>query len=151
MRQVRLDCPGGFLIEPVRLPAQRDHVFVTEADGGRFGKLEEPARCQGLRDVVGCLRDADGRMRWGCNQSTCEPTPYGERLGLAARESLDVLRAGLASNRPFDQRTTTRRFNIYASDIGQMVALPRLSTFLAKEAPGASACLDHSGQSGGSP
>ena len=49
-----------------------------------------------------------------------------------------MLRAGLASNRPFDPRTTTRRFNIYASDIGQMVALPRLSTFLAKEAPGAS-------------
>jgi DNA-binding transcriptional LysR family regulator len=67
-----------------------------------------------------------------------EPTPYGERVGLAARESLDVLRAGLESNRPFDPATTTRRFNVYTNDIGQMVALPGLSTFLAKEAPGAS-------------
>src|SRR5215471_18836710 len=39
-----------------------------------------------------------------------QPTPYGERLGTAAREALDVLGAGLASNRPFDPRWSTRRF-----------------------------------------
>lgn len=66
-----------------------------------------------------------------------EPTPYGERVGAAARESLAVLRAGLASNRPFDPATTTRRFNIYTSDIGQMVFLPRLTAFLHDRAPGA--------------
>src|SRR5438128_150293 len=66
-----------------------------------------------------------------------QPTPYGERLGLAAREALDVLVAGLASNRPFDPRTTTRRFTLYANDVGQMVLLPRLLAFLKKEAPGA--------------
>jgi len=66
-----------------------------------------------------------------------EPTPYGERLGQAARESLDVLRAGLASNRPFDPATTTRCFNLYSSDIGQMAFVPRLYAFLRREAPGA--------------
>jgi DNA-binding transcriptional LysR family regulator len=66
-----------------------------------------------------------------------EPTPYGERLGRAAREALDVLRAGLASKPQFDPATTTRRFNIYITDIGQIVFLPSLLAFLAKEAPGA--------------
>jgi DNA-binding transcriptional LysR family regulator len=66
-----------------------------------------------------------------------KPTPYGERLGLAAREALDVLVAGLASNRSFDPKTTTRRFTFYLSDVGQMVMLPRLLAFLKREAPGA--------------
>jgi DNA-binding transcriptional LysR family regulator len=84
------------------------------------------------------LRDQLGDRLFTRTGKGVEPTPYGERVGLAARESLDVLRAGLASNRPFDPATTTRRFNIYLSDIGQMVSLPRLSAFLAKEAPSAS-------------
>jgi len=66
-----------------------------------------------------------------------QPTPYGERLGMAACEALDVLVAGLASNRPFDPRTTTRHFTLYANDVGQTVFLPRLLAFLRKEAPGA--------------
>jgi DNA-binding transcriptional LysR family regulator len=64
-----------------------------------------------------------------------EPTPYGERLGIAARESLEVMRAGLSSNRPFDPATSSRRFNIYTSDIGQMVFLPKLFAFLSENAP----------------
>jgi DNA-binding transcriptional LysR family regulator len=66
-----------------------------------------------------------------------QPTPYGERLGTAARQALDLLVTGLGSNRPFDSRTTTRRFTIYANDVGQTVMLPRLIAFLKKEAPGA--------------
>src|SRR5260370_15263151 len=66
-----------------------------------------------------------------------QPTPYGERLGTAAREALDVLLAGIASNRPFDPRTVARRFNVYMSDVGQMVLLPPLLAFLKKEAPNA--------------
>src|SRR5262245_13796019 len=34
------------------------------------------------------------------------PTPYGQRVGLAAREALEVLAAGLASNHPFNPGTT---------------------------------------------
>jgi DNA-binding transcriptional LysR family regulator len=66
-----------------------------------------------------------------------EPTPYGERLGRAAREALDVLQAGLASKPQFDPVTTTRRFNICLTDVGQIVFLPSLLAFLAREAPGA--------------
>ena len=64
-----------------------------------------------------------------------QPTPYGERLGTAAREALDVLGAGLASNRPFDPRRSTRRFTFFANDVGQMVFLPRLVAFFKQEAP----------------
>src|SRR5262249_28871654 len=65
-------------------------------------------------------------------------TAYGGRLVVVAREERDVLGAGPASNQPFDPRTTTRRFTIYANDVGQTVLLPRLIAFLKKEAPGAS-------------
>src|SRR5262245_39860030 len=66
-----------------------------------------------------------------------QPTPYGERLGMAAREALYVLLGWNASTRPFDPRTTTRRFTIYANDVGQTVLLPKLLAFLKTEAPGA--------------
>ena len=66
-----------------------------------------------------------------------QPTPYGDRLGIAAREALDVLVAGLASNRAFDPRTTTRRVTFYANDVGQMVNLPSLVPLLKREAPNA--------------
>jgi DNA-binding transcriptional LysR family regulator len=66
------------------------------------------------------------------------PTPYGERLSAAACKALDILRDGLASNLPFDARSTTRRFDVYLSDVGQMVMLPKLLAFLAREAPQAS-------------
>lgn len=68
-----------------------------------------------------------------------QPTPYGERLGTAAQEAVAVLVAGITSGRQFDPRTTTRCFNLYASDVGQMVLLPKLLGYLRKAAPGASA------------
>ena len=68
-----------------------------------------------------------------------QPTPYGERLSTAAQEAVAVLVAGITSGRQFDPRTTTRCFNLYASDVGQMVLLPKLLGYLRKAAPGASA------------
>jgi DNA-binding transcriptional LysR family regulator len=66
-----------------------------------------------------------------------QPTPYGERLGIAAREAVAGLVAAIASGRQFDPSTTTRCFNLYASDVGQMVFLPKLLGYLKKAAPGA--------------
>ena len=66
------------------------------------------------------------------------PTPYGQRVGLAAREALEVLVTGLASNRPFEPRTATRTFSCYMSDVGMMVMLPSLMTYMKKHAPGSS-------------
>ncbi len=66
------------------------------------------------------------------------PTPYGERLSMAARSALDILLDGLAANAPFDPASTGRRFNVYMSDVGQMVLLPKLLAFMEREAPRAS-------------
>src|SRR5665213_896978 len=63
------------------------------------------------------------------------PTPYGERLSLAAQQALDILVDGFATNAPFDPSATARRFNIFMSDVGQMVFLPKLLTFMANQAP----------------
>lgn len=63
------------------------------------------------------------------------PTPYGERLGLAAAEALTVIAAGLATNRPFDPLVSARNFNVYMSDIGQMVFLPKFLAHMKDEAP----------------
>jgi DNA-binding transcriptional LysR family regulator len=63
------------------------------------------------------------------------PTPYGERLGAAARAAMNILLDGFASDEPFDPAATARRFNIYLSDVGQMVFLPKLLAFLHKQAP----------------
>jgi DNA-binding transcriptional LysR family regulator len=67
-----------------------------------------------------------------------QPTPYGERVGAAARRAVDTLLEGLAADRPFDPYTSTRRFNIYLSDVGQMVLLPKVLAFMKDEAPHAS-------------
>jgi DNA-binding transcriptional LysR family regulator len=66
------------------------------------------------------------------------PTPYGERLSMAARDALNILLDGLASNEVFDPAHTTRRFTIYLSDVGQMVFLPKLLAFMGREVPYAS-------------
>jgi len=66
------------------------------------------------------------------------PTPYGDRLGTAAKDALEVLSAGLAVEPRFDPRTASRRFSIYLSNVGQLTFLPTLMSFLQREAPGLS-------------
>jgi DNA-binding transcriptional LysR family regulator len=66
------------------------------------------------------------------------PTPHGERLGSAARQALNILLDGFASDERFDPGETTRRFNVYLSDVGQMVFLPKLLAFMGRHAPQAS-------------
>jgi DNA-binding transcriptional LysR family regulator len=63
------------------------------------------------------------------------PTPYGERLSIAAQRALNILLDGLASNAPFEPMSTTRRFDVYLSDVGQMVFLPKLLTVMTEQAP----------------
>ena len=66
------------------------------------------------------------------------PTPYGERLGAAARKALDILLDGFVTDAHFDPRSTARRFNLFMSDVGQMVILPRLLAHMSSHAPKAS-------------
>jgi DNA-binding transcriptional LysR family regulator len=64
-------------------------------------------------------------------------TPVGERLARAARDAVEALHGGLADDRAFDPQNTDRVFNLFLSEVGQMVFLPRLLDFLHREAPGA--------------
>ena len=119
-------------ITQIRLVAELSRLNSVSAASQRIG-LSQSAASHALAK----LRRQLGDSLFTRNGHGVQPTPFGERLGRAARESLDVLRAGLASNRPFDPATTSRRFNIYASEIGQMTFLPSLYGLLNKEAPGA--------------
>ncbi len=65
-------------------------------------------------------------------------TPMGERLGVAARQAVDALQAGMSDELTFDPLTTSHVFDLYLNEVGQMVFLPKLLAFLAREAPGAS-------------
>jgi DNA-binding transcriptional LysR family regulator len=68
--------------------------------------------------------------------SGMRPTPYGERLSKAVSGALGLLRGGLEGNPAFEPAASRRIFNVYMSDVGQMVFLPRLLAQLKSEAPG---------------
>jgi len=115
----------------IRLLAELSRLRSVSAASRKIG-LSQSAASHALAK----LRRQLGDPLFSRTGNAFQPTPYGERLGTAAREALDVLVAGLASNRPFDPRTATRRFTLYANDVGQMVLLPKLLTFLKKQAAG---------------
>ena len=117
-------------ITQIRLIAELVRLHSVSAASQRIG-LSQSAASHALAK----LRKQLGDPLFTRTTNGFQPTPYGERLGIAAREALDALQAGLASNRPFDARTTTRCFSFYMSDVGQMVMLPALLAFLKKEAP----------------
>jgi DNA-binding transcriptional LysR family regulator len=117
----------------IRLIAELARLHSVSAAAQSMG-LSQSAASHSLAE----LRKQLGDPLFARTEAGFQPTPYGERLGAAAREALEVLTAGLTSNRPFQAHTATRQFNVYLSDVGQMVFLPPLLTFLKKEAPNAS-------------
>lgn len=66
------------------------------------------------------------------------PTPFGDRLARAAAEALGTLQASLESREGFEPGSSRRAFQIYLSDVGQMVFLPRLLAYIQANAPGVS-------------
>lgn len=123
----------GLDFTQVRLLAALAELRNLSSAAARIG-LSQSAASHALAK----LRQRIGDPLFVRNAGGVHPTPYGERLGAAARLSLDALLAGLTANQPFDPRTNTRRFNIYLNDVGQMVILPRLLAHLKTEAPGTS-------------
>jgi DNA-binding transcriptional LysR family regulator len=63
------------------------------------------------------------------------PTPYGARLATSVRNALDALNGAFESHPAFDPASSRRSFNLYMSDNGQLVVLPRLLARLEKTAP----------------
>jgi DNA-binding transcriptional LysR family regulator len=121
-----------FEFTEIRLIAELLELRKLSAAAARLGLSQSAAS-----HALARLRTRFGDPLFTRTSGGFQPTPYGERLGNAAREALEILVAGVASNQPFDPRTTTRRFTLYANDVGQMVLLPALIAFLKKEAPNA--------------
>ena len=65
-----------------------------------------------------------------------EPTPYGAKVCASVASALVTLREGLTPIEPFDAAHSKRSFNLYVSDIGQTVLLPRLLSAINDQAPG---------------
>jgi len=118
----------------VRLLAELLRLRSVSAASQCIG-LSQPAASHALAR----LRKEFGDPLFTRTSKGFQPTPYGERLGVAAQEAVAVLVAGIAFNREFDPRKTTRCFNFYANDVGQMVFLPKLVGHLKRAAPGATA------------
>jgi molybdate transport repressor ModE-like protein len=111
------------------------------AELARLGRVSAAARRIGLSQsaashALAKLRQQLGDPLFTRTSDGFKPTPYGERLGKAAGDALDRLAEGLASNRAFDPKTSTRRFTFYMSETGQIVMLPGLLNLVQKEAPG---------------
>ena len=69
-----------------------------------------------------------------------EPTPRALSLISPTRDILQRLHADVLATEEFDPATTSRKFTLALSDIGEMTFLPRLLERLRAEAPGASVC-----------
>jgi DNA-binding transcriptional LysR family regulator len=123
---------GDLDFTQIRLVAELSRLRSVSAASRKIG-LSQSAASHALAK----LRKQLGDPLFMRTANGFRPTPYGDRLGTAAREALDVLVAGLTSNPAFDPRTTTRRFTFYATDVGQMVILPSMVPLLKKEAPNA--------------
>src|ERR1051326_1168924 len=65
-----------------------------------------------------------------------KPTPYGARLAAAVRDATKLLEYGLDRSPDFDPGRSTRIFNVFLSDVGQWLFLPKLLEALAVSAPG---------------
>lgn len=65
-----------------------------------------------------------------------QPTPYAQQLAESIGGALALLDAGLARRAAFDPATSTRRFRLAMTDIGEMHFVPALMGELQRHAPG---------------
>ena len=124
---------GDFEFTEIRLIAELAELRKLSAAAARLGLSQSAAS-----HALARLRKRTGDSLFIRSSAGFAPTPYGERLASSARQALNILLDGFASNEPFDPAATARRFNVYMSDVGQMVMLPRLLALLNDKAPGAS-------------
>ena len=116
-----------FEFSEIRLIAELLELRKLSAAAARLA-YRNPRPAMPWRD---CARVSEIRFL-RARQEVSSRTPYGERLGIAAHEALDALIAGIELNRPFDPRTTTRRFTLYANDVGQWFSCPGFLSFSIK-------------------
>src|SRR5215471_3791854 len=101
---------GDLSFTQIRLIAELLRLRSVSAASDSLG-LSQPAASHALAK----LRRQFGDPLFTRTTRGFQPTPYGERLGMAAQEAVATLVAGITSGRGFDPATTTRCFNLYAS------------------------------------
>src|SRR5262245_66080268 len=119
-----------FEFTEIRLIAELLELRKLSAAAARLGLSQSAAS-----HALARLRTRFGDPLFTRSAGGFQPTPYGERLGTAAREALDALIAGVESNRPFARRRKTRGFTFYPNNVGQMVSLPSILAFPIKNQP----------------
>lgn len=124
---------GDFEFTEIRLLAELADLRKLSAAAARLGLSQSAAS-----HALARLRKRVGDPLFIRSSAGFAPTPHGERLAAAARAALNILLDGFASNEPFEPPQTARRFNVYLSDVGQMVFLPKLLAFMSDKAPAAS-------------
>jgi DNA-binding transcriptional LysR family regulator len=122
----------GFDLTQVKLLAELSGTRSVSQAARRVGVSQSAAS-----HALARLREQLGDPLFTRARDGFQPTPFGARLGQAAREALDALAAGLNSKDHFDPTTTSRIFTFLTNDVGQAVLLPRLLKFLNKAAPAA--------------
>lgn len=65
-----------------------------------------------------------------------EPTPYAAQLAEPIAYALNAIHSSLNQRSTFDPATSTRKFTISMTDLGEIDLMPRLMDRLATEAPG---------------
>jgi DNA-binding transcriptional LysR family regulator len=100
-------------------------------DAAKQTGLTQPAASHALARLRRDLRDPI----FVRTSEGMRPTPYGVRLAEAVQDALRVLRNGLDRELEFDPETSTRTFNVFMSDVGQLLYLPKLLAQLSKDAP----------------
>ena len=106
------------------------------------GSVTAAARRLGLTQAA--ASNALARLRAACADPLfirtphgMAATPHGARIADAAAAALASVAEAIASAPAFDAATTTRRFTLRMTDIGEVVFLPGLLACLREAAPGA--------------
>ena len=95
-------------------------------------QLSQPAVSNALRR----LRQLLGDELFVRTPTGMRPTPYAEQLAAPVAQALEALHAALNVRASFDPSTSTRRFTLALTDVGEIYFLPVLMDALAREAPG---------------
>jgi len=101
--------------------------------------LTQPA----VSNALARLRNIFGDELFVRTSAGMVPTSYANQLAGPVAEALGILQGAINRQRSFDATTSTRRFVIAMTDIGEIYFLPRLMQELARTAPGISVSTVH--------
>jgi DNA-binding transcriptional LysR family regulator len=90
---------------------------------------------RGVSDALNRLRSLLNDELFVRTAHGMEPTTYATQLATPISEALARIRGALNVGTPFDPATSTRRFTIAMTDIGEIDFLPSLMETVGREAP----------------